>query len=99
MLTCISIIDLSIKQQDQMANLNFKSHHHKLGGCDLKAYFGTFAVKDVQDEFTQTNMEELYEDDVEAKWHDGISVCSWGVVDMPSHTGADLNSQAGADLS
>ena len=86
---CTSIIDLNIKQQDQVANMNFKSHHHKLGGHDLKAYFGTFAIKDVQDEFTQTNMEQLYEEDMEARWQDGTSVGSWGVVDQPSQAGAE----------
>ena len=48
---CTGIIDLQVKQQDQVASMNFKSTFHKLGGQDLKSYFGTFALKDVQDEF------------------------------------------------
>jgi hypothetical protein len=31
--------------------MNFKSTFHRLGGQDLQTYFGTFALKDVQDEF------------------------------------------------
>jgi hypothetical protein len=48
---CTGIIDLQVKQQDQVASMNFKSTFHKLGGQDLKTYFGTFAIKDVHDEF------------------------------------------------
>ena len=48
---CTGIIDLQVRQQDQVASMNFKSTFHKLGGQDLKSYFGTFAIKDVQDEF------------------------------------------------
>jgi hypothetical protein len=48
---CTGIIDLQVKQQDQVANMNFKSTFHKLGGQDLNTYFGTFALKDVHDEF------------------------------------------------
>jgi hypothetical protein len=48
---CTGIIDLQVRQQDQVANMNFKSTFHKLGGQDLKTYFGNFAIKDVQDEF------------------------------------------------
>ena len=48
---CTAIIDLQVRQQDQVASMNFKSTFHKLGGQDLKSYFGTFALKDVQDEF------------------------------------------------
>ena len=48
---CTGIIDLQVRQQDQVASMNFKSTFHKLGGQDLKTYFGTFAIKDVHDEF------------------------------------------------
>ena len=48
---CTGIIDFQVKQQDQVASMNFKSTFHKLGGQDLKTYFGTFALKDVHDEF------------------------------------------------
>ena len=48
---CTGIIDLQVKQQDQVASMKFKSTFHKLGGQDLKTYFGTFAIKDVHDEF------------------------------------------------
>ena len=48
---CTAIIDLQVRQQDQVASMNFNSTFHKLGGQDLKSYFGNFALKDVQDEF------------------------------------------------
>lgn len=80
---CTCIIDVQVTQQDQMANLNFKSNLHKLGQGDLQQYFGNLAIKNVQDEYGSHDLPS-YEADMAARWEAGTGTGSWLPIDAAS---------------
>jgi hypothetical protein len=73
---CTSIIDVHVSQQDTMANLNFKSHLHKLGQTDLQQYFGNLAITDVHDEFATQGLASAEGGNVH-RWDAGSTTGSW----------------------
>ena len=80
MFICNSIIDLPVKQQDQLANMNFKSNHHKLGKHALSQYFGTLALKEIHDEFKAPSP-LTHEEQVGSMVWEGCSLGSWSVAE------------------
>jgi hypothetical protein len=85
---CTGLIDLQVKQADQTANINFKSHWHPTAGTDLKAYFTRFMIKDADDEYKHNEMAKP-EEPLEDLWKKASSVGSWvdaDVVESPKHS-------------
>ena len=83
---CTSLIDLQVKQDDQVASINFKSHLHPTAGTDLKSYFTKFMIKDADDEYKRHVMNQEDEVTVADLWRAPSTTGSWGgaeVVEAP----------------
>jgi hypothetical protein len=84
---CTSLIDIQVQQNDQVANINFKSHLHPTASSDLKNYFTRFMIKDADDEYKSHDMTHCDQGNVADLWQAASTAGSWAgaeVVEAPS---------------
>jgi hypothetical protein len=84
---CTSLIDIQVKQNDQVANINFKSHLHPTAGSDLKSYFSKFMIKDADDEYRSNVMAQNDQVNMDDLWQAASTAGSWTgaeVLEAPS---------------